>query len=357
MPVIHDSSPPITAEDMMPTSAFEVSPILTSSIFDEIYTSIVAEIDDDDDDDEEDQDIPPATTMRQSFLPPPVQQQARRRHTPLGRLNARNGNNGIFELPPPSARWTRRLSTMQRINNEQDVGQQPGEVDHIGPVMPTNTSFPRSDATSFLYGQQCLSDRAYNTSPLLQQGQSTRVNMLDFEVVYDDGGQYGAMYGIENLLLNDGSVYWQGTVNILAQYCGYIESGLVADKTCSISKMVIKAPQHGFTAPCRDGMIFISHKQINTADTSQFDKFTKHDYDQYIANKLHKNSMLEDADPVAWFSLTNDRTTVVDLGFRSAKYVLIKMLRADYESDNIDMQYIGFIGHSGPRSFGSGKLC
>lgn len=51
-------------------------------------------------------------------------------------------------------------------------------------------------------------------------------------------------------------------------------------------------------------------------DTSQFDKFTKHDYDQYIANKLHKNSMLEDADPVAWFSLTNDRTTVVDLGFR-----------------------------------------
>lgn len=51
-------------------------------------------------------------------------------------------------------------------------------------------------------------------------------------------------------------------------------------------------------------------------DTSQFDKFTKHDYDQYIANKLHKNGMLEDTDPVAWFSLNDDRTNVINLEFR-----------------------------------------
>ncbi|KAL9545002.1 hypothetical protein MBANPS3_007350 [Mucor bainieri] len=344
MPVIHGSSPPITAEDMMPTSAFEVSPILTASIFDEIYTSIVADIDSEEDPEEQEHDIPPAATMHHSLLPPPMHQPTRRRHTPLGRLRTNNRDSGLFELPPPSARWTRRLSSMQRVNNEQDadIGQ---EVDHIGPVMPANTSFPRSAATTFMYGQHCLSDRAYNTSPLLQQGQGTRMSMLDFEVVYDDGGQYSAISGRK------------GTVNILAQYCGYIESGIAADKTCSISKMVVKAPQHGFTAPCRDGMIFISHKQINIADTSQFDKFTKHDYDQYIANKLHKNGMLEDTDPVAWFNLANDRTNVIDLDFRSTKYVLIKMLRADYESDNIDMQYIGFIGHSGPRSFGSGRLC
>ncbi|KAK4514772.1 i-AAA protease yme1 [Mucor velutinosus] len=356
MPLIQRSSPPITAEDMMPTSAFEVSPILTASIFDEIYTSIVTD-GDEEDEEEQQQNMPLAATMHQPLLPPSMQQQTRRRHTPLGRLSTNSRGSGIFELPPPSARWTRRLSAMQRINSEQDVGE---EVDHIGPVLPADSSFPRPNATSFMYGQQCLNDRAYNTSPLLQQGQSTRVNMLAFEVLYDDGGQYGAMYGIENLLLNDGSVYCsgrKGTVNILAQYCGYIESGLAADKSCSISKIVIKAPQHGFTAPCRDGMIFISHKVINISDTSQFDKFTKDDYDQYIANKLHKNGMLEDTDPVAWFSLTNDRTNVIDLDFRSAKYVLVKMLRADYESDNIDMQYIGFIGHSGPRSFGSGKLC
>ncbi|GAN06827.1 hypothetical protein MAM1_0137c06317 [Mucor ambiguus] len=338
MPVIHGSSPPITAEDMMPTSAFEVSPILTASIFDEIYTSIEADVGEE----EQEQDIPSFTTMHQPLLPPPMQLQTRRRHSPLSRLSTSSRDSGIFELPPPSARWTRQLSSMQRINNEHDVGGEE-EVNHIGPVMPSNTSFPRSNATSFMYGQQCLSDRAYNTSLLLQQGQSTRVKMLNFEVIYDDGGQYGSGR--------------KGAVNILAQYCGYIESGLAADKACSISKMIIKAPQHGFTAPCRDGMVFISHKEIAISDTSQFDKFTKHDYDQYIANKLHKNGMLEDTDPVAWFNLTNDRTNVIDLDFRSAKYVLIKMLRADYESENIDMQYIGFIGHSGPRSFGSGRLC
>lgn len=193
MPVIHGSSPPITAEDMMPTSAFEVSPILSASIFDEIYTSIVADVDDQDQDEEEDEDeyIPPATAMRQSVLTPSMQPQTRRRHTPLGRLNTSRGGSDMFELPPPSARWTRRLSSMQRINNEQDVRQE--QVDHIGPVMPaSHSSFPRSDATSFMYGQQCLSDRAYNTSSLLQQqGQGTRVHMLNFEVVHDDGGHFG----------------------------------------------------------------------------------------------------------------------------------------------------------------------
>ncbi|KAL7315763.1 hypothetical protein PS15m_004942 [Mucor circinelloides] len=356
MPVIHSPSPPITAEDMMATSAFEVSPILTASIFDEVYTSVV-----EDGGPEEQAALPPAATMHQALPPPLLQRQRRRRATPLGRLNTSYGNSDVFELPPPSARWTRRLSSMRRINNEQEV-QEAEEENHIGPVMlMSHSSFPRPDASNFMYGQHCLNDCAYNTSRLLQQEQSTTlIHMLDFDVVYDDGGQYGAMYGIDNLLLNDGSVYCsgrKGVVNILTQYCGYIESGLAADKTCSISKMIIKAPQHGFTAPCRDGMIFISHKQISISDTSQFDKFTKHDYDQYIANKLHTNGMLEDTDPVAWFSLNDDRTNVINLEFRSAKYVLIKMLRADYESDNIDMQYIGFIGHSGPRSFGSAKLC
>lgn len=80
-------------------------------------------------------------------------------------------------------------------------------------------------------------------------------------------------------------------------------------------------------------MIFISHKEIDIhgkfttlcmklsnltcwIDTSQFDKFTKHDYDQYVANKLHKDSMLKDTDPAAWFTLTDDKTSVINLDFR-----------------------------------------
>ncbi|KAG2214812.1 hypothetical protein INT46_006604 [Mucor plumbeus] len=344
MPAINGSSLPITAEDMMATSALEVSPILTASIFDEIYSAVA----------EQDEQVDTSTSSIHQPLPPLSLQQRRRRNTPLGRLNTDNRNT--FDVPPPSARWTSRLSSIQRAEDEQELME-----NHIGPIMPAeNILFPRSDSSTFINGQNCLNDRAYNTSPLLLQEQDAIVNMLDFEVVFDDGGQYGAMYGIENLLLNDGTVYCsgrKGAVNILTQYCGYIESGLVTDKSCSISKLVIKAPQNGFTAPCRDGMIFISHKEIDIHDTSQFDKFTKYDYDQYVTSKLHKDGMLKDTDPAAWFTLADDKTSIIDFDFRSAKYVLIKMLRADYESDNIDMQYIGFIGHFGPRSFGCAKLC
>lgn len=180
MPVINGSSLPITAEDMMATSALEVSPILTASIFDEIYTAVTEQDD-------------TSTLSNHQSLPPPSLQQRRRRHTPLGRLNTSNINT--FDLPPPSARWTSRLSSMQQAEDEQELIE-----NHIGPVMPTeNGSFPRSDSSTFIYGQNCLNDRAYNTSPLLLQEQGAIVNMLDFEVVFDDGGQYGYIQAIFNI--------------------------------------------------------------------------------------------------------------------------------------------------------------
>ncbi|KAI8984751.1 hypothetical protein BDF20DRAFT_861568 [Mycotypha africana] len=108
-----------------------------------------------------------------------------------------------------------------------------------------------------------------------------------------------------------------------------------------------------FTAPCKEGLVFISNKTINVADTAKFNSFTKSDYDAYIENKLAKNNgILEDTDPAAWFSLSNsNRTNILDVDYRSCKYILIKMLRSHFDSDNIDLQYIGFIGHVGTASF------
>lgn len=133
-----------------------------------------------------------------------------------------------------------------------------------------------------------------------------------------------------------------------------------------------------FTAPCKDGLIFISQEEIDISGTCLlfiskncalinflfiiatriFDNFTREQYDAYITEKMKKNGgMLDDTDPVAMFTLKNDRLSVIDLNNRAGKYVLIKLLRADVDSDNIDLQYIGFIGYSGARSFGSAKLC
>lgn len=89
-----------------------------------------------------------------------------------------------------------------------------------------------------------------------------------------------------------------------------------------------------------------------------FDNFTREEYDSYISEKMKKNGgFLDDTDPAAMFTLKDDRLSIIDLNNRAGKYVLIKLLRSDFESDNIDLQYIGFIGYSGARSFGSAKLC
>lgn len=55
-----------------------------------------------------------------------------------------------------------------------------------------------------------------------------------------------------------------GTINILLKYRGW-EEGIKNqhNKYCVLSHIVIKSPTHGYTAPCKEGMIFMSHKPID----------------------------------------------------------------------------------------------
>ncbi|CEP17434.1 hypothetical protein [Parasitella parasitica] len=181
---------------------------------------------------------------------------------------------------------------------------------------------------------------------------------LEFAVVAEDGGQYSATYNVHNVLKNDGTVYCSercGTINILLQYKGV--EGVVKSQRgsyCVLSHIVIKSPTHGYTAPCKEGMIFISHKPIDIESTRAFDLFTKDNFDKY--RQLNQNN-LDDTDPVAWFSASNQRQCVVDMQEKSGRYVLIKLLRADYESENMDLQYIGFVGYTGSRCFATAKMC
>lgn len=47
----------------------------------------------------------------------------------------------------------------------------------------------------------------------------------------------------------------------------------------------------------------------------------------------------------------------VPLHHRASKYVLIKLIRAENESENIDLQHVALIGYCGARAFGSARLC
>jgi hypothetical protein len=181
MPAIGTSSDDteLTVEDMMATSALAVSPILTASLFDELYNNSFDDAD-------------YLAVGENSMMYRRNQRRLRRLPPPT---------TTILPPPPPSARWTQRLSSLRRASdqtsatNDEDEDEFTNEEeieDHIGPVLlPSVESFPRSVTAHYVYGQNCLNGRAYNTSPLLSGSENTVNSMLDFDVISDDGGQYG----------------------------------------------------------------------------------------------------------------------------------------------------------------------
>ncbi|KAG0163172.1 hypothetical protein DFQ30_000640 [Apophysomyces sp. BC1015] len=102
----------------------------------------------------------------------------------------------------------------------------------------------------------------------------------------------------------------------------------------------------------------ISKKQIvyitvpHYLGTKIFDRFTARDYEQHMTLSNDQ----DDNDPVAWFRVSNNKQVVVELNDRSGKYILIKLLRAEHDSENIDLQYVGIIGYAGARAFPKARL-
>ncbi|KAI8982639.1 hypothetical protein BDB01DRAFT_157092 [Pilobolus umbonatus] len=163
-------------------------------------------------------------------------------------------------------------------------------------------------------------------------------------------------YGIRNILANDCTVYCSqkpGVINILLRYSGWEGSKDQGKRLCHLSHIIIKSPEYGFTAPCKEGMIFLSHEPIDVEATRVFDYFGKDNFDRYTNEN---KDLLTEEDPMAWFSIEEEGLSVVELEDKACKYVLIKLLRSDYVSENMDLQYVGFIGYTGHRSFGSARL-
>ncbi|KAF2012771.1 hypothetical protein BU24DRAFT_319395, partial [Aaosphaeria arxii CBS 175.79] len=80
---------------------------------------------------------------------------------------------------------------------------------------------------------------------------------LKMEIVSCDGGEYGkanqsGLYNIHNVLKNDKSVYCseRSRCNLLLKHIG--------DMPFTLEKVVIRAPDRGFTAPVQEGLIFVA---------------------------------------------------------------------------------------------------
>ncbi|KAG0246255.1 hypothetical protein BGX31_003445 [Mortierella sp. GBA43] len=192
---------------------------------------------------------------------------------------------------------------------------------------------------------------------------------LKFEMCFADGGEFNAAHAVENVLKNDSSVYCSRrstNINICLKLAE-------PHKTCFLTQFKAKSPTTGFTAPCKEGLIFISHQPILLEETNAFDDMTRELYDEYM-EKLHRGQGFEEllrkhganADalvPAGFFQIDGpDETCTLDLTpNRSCRYVLIKLLRSRCTNslqrpENIDLQYLGMIGYTGARSFASGSL-
>ncbi|KAG0054440.1 Heteroproteinous nuclear ribonucleoprotein U-like protein 1 [Gryganskiella cystojenkinii] len=192
---------------------------------------------------------------------------------------------------------------------------------------------------------------------------------LKFELCYADGGEFNASHSVDNVLRNDASVYCSRrptNINICLKLAE-------PSQTCVLTQFKAKAPTTGFTAPCKDGLIFISHEPIPLEKTTFFDNMTRERYEEYIEIINQGSSfdqMLQrlgaNADalvPAAFFTLGGpDESCTLDFSpNRSGCYVLIKLLRSRCTNslmrpENIDLQYLGLIGFTGSRSFSSGGL-
>ncbi|ORX49482.1 hypothetical protein DM01DRAFT_1338154 [Hesseltinella vesiculosa] len=202
---------------------------------------------------------------------------------------------------------------------------------------------------------QCFMDAADSPdsplSPSTVSSSPMAYYPLGFKILTHDGGCYSTTYNIENVLRNDPTVYCSGRVGAVNIHFCYRGGKTLTDTSCVFTRIIIKSPQQGFTAPCKEGLVFISHQPIDIDKTRRFDQYTRDDFDQYVRST--DACEMGNDNPVAWFTIQNKKQDVINIEERSGKYVLIKLLRSDREDDNIDIQYIGFVGYAGPRSFAS----
>ncbi|KAF2261092.1 hypothetical protein CC78DRAFT_366722 [Lojkania enalia] len=173
----------------------------------------------------------------------------------------------------PSERYLRRSHARLREQRANTMDSFPDVLDSLGedPIPNPFTLLSMSSGRSRSPGPENESTRKTKRRKLehelghppgyecFKYGYKGQVvpGRLKMEVVSCDGGEYekysaSRTYKIQNVLKNDKSVYCSesSSCNILLKHIG--------EAPFCLEKVVIKAPDRGFTAPVQEGMIFVS---------------------------------------------------------------------------------------------------
>ena len=172
---------------------------------------------------------------------------------------------------------------------------------------------------------------------------------LNFKVHWTDGGQHSDAFKVTNLLENNSSTYCSSkaeNVNVVFE-----ES---EGRRFRLGKIDIRTAGSGYTAPCKDALVFVCDKVPDMNEYKKFDSLTKPQFEDMKEDPLLKNATFVS------FKFTSDETSVdesdeeeedttakpVNISLSpllEGKYVLVKLIRPR-SGDNIDMEFVGFAG-------------
>jgi hypothetical protein len=195
--------------------------------------------------------------------------------------------------------------------------------------------------------------KCWDSDALKKDHDSFEASPLHMDIDDFDGGEYSEEYCVTNLLQNDPSCYCsekEEGINIVTKFAG--------GRSFTLTHVEIRAPQEGFTSPLGQGLIFVSWGKPDLRASTKFDNFHDvDDYHRYLKQRTAQKLPLDETDPVAFFEMrdTFDLDVKLDVP-RSGRYVHVKLLRPRNRGANVDVQYIGFHGWTGPRAFALGEL-
>ncbi|KAH8725223.1 hypothetical protein GQ44DRAFT_681563 [Phaeosphaeriaceae sp. PMI808] len=173
----------------------------------------------------------------------------------------------------PSERYLRRSSARIRearaeLESASDLLDSVSDIPIANPFVISNTNIRARSPTVEVNADRRQSKRRkieHNDSPNLRHdgfryGHKGQVvpGRLKMEVLSCDGGEYYdkdlpiGLHNVRNVLKNDNSVYCSenSRCNLLLKHIG--------DAPFALEKIVIRAPDRGFTAPVQEGLIFVS---------------------------------------------------------------------------------------------------
>jgi len=190
--------------------------------------------------------------------------------------------------------------------------------------------------------------------------------LINFKVIFTDGGEYPGGYGPSNMLQNNnnaedssffGPCYCtengkQFNVNMILEHA--MESSVFFAQ-----EIVVEGPSSGYTAPLNDGLVFFSQNRPDEGEFKKYDDMHDAEFltlkEQYIENKVSKELV-----PITYFLLQNSTiktergyekiirkvTTQLSCPYPYGKYIYLKLLGPSRLGGNIDVAFFGVYGHS-----------